>query len=45
MVGWMYKGQYPEDYLLHITHFAYQMCKSAKTVCHNMVSGIECIVE
>jgi hypothetical protein len=45
MGGWLYKGQYAEDYLLHITHFAYQMCKSAETVCYNMVSSIECVVE
>ena len=36
---------YAEDYLLHINHFAYQMCKSAETVYHNMVSYIKCIVE
>jgi hypothetical protein len=45
MGGWVYKGQYTDDYLLHITHFAYQMCKSAETVRHSMVSYIECIVE
>ena len=27
MGGWVYKGKYAEYYLLHITHFAYQMCK------------------
>lgn len=45
MGGWMYKGQYDEDCLLHITHFAYQMCKSAETVCHSMALCVECIVE
>ena len=45
MGGWVYTGQYAEYYLLHITHFAYQMCKSAETVCHSMVLYTECIVE
>jgi len=45
MGGWVYKGQYAEDCLLHITHFAYQMCKSAEAVCRRMVSYIKCIVE
>jgi hypothetical protein len=45
MGGWVYKGQYAEDCLLHITQFAYQMCKSAETLCHSMVSCVECIVE
>jgi len=27
MGGLVDKGQYAEVYLLHITHFAYQMCK------------------
>jgi len=44
MGGYVYKGQYTEDYLIHVTHFAYQMCKSAETMCHSMVY-IECVVE
>ena len=39
----MYKGQYTEDYLVHLTHLLTR-CVNQLKLCHSMVY-IECVVE